>query len=74
MVIKFKNLAYEKAGYFIGGLMFKLNEYGIKKNKGNKNTNTLYRGIYLNFGDALSYQIHEDKIVSFQTFFSTSLI
>ena len=73
-LLNLKSLAYEKAGYFIGGLMFKLNEYGIKKNKGNKNTNTLYRGIYLNFGDALSYQIHEDKIVSFQTFFSTSLI
>jgi len=72
-LLNLESLEYEKVGYFIGGLMFKLNEYGIKKNKGNKKTNILYRGIYINFDDALSYQIQEEKIISFQTFLSTTL-
>ena len=72
-LLNLNNLAYEKAGYFIGGLMYKLNEYGIYKNKGNKNTCILYRGIYLNYLDALSYQIYNGKIIAFQTFLSTSI-
>ena len=71
-LLNLNNLAYEKAGYFIGGLMYKLNEYGIYKNKGIKNKCILYRGIYLNYLDALSYQIYIGKIIAFQTFLSTS--
>ena len=72
-LLNLDNLAYEKAGYFIGGLMYKLNEYGINKNKGNRKNCKLYRGLYLDYLDALSYEIHEGEIISFQTFLSTSL-
>ena len=72
-LLNLDTLAYKKAGYFIGGLMYKLNEYGEKKEKGNKNKCTLYRGLYLNYLDALSYQIYNGKIICFQTFLSTSL-
>ena len=71
-LLNLNNLTYEKSGYFIGGLMYKLNEYGINKRKGLKQNFILYRGLYINYLDALSYQIHKGKIISFQTFLSTS--
>ena len=52
--------------------MFKLNEYGINKKKGIEKKFTLYRGVYLNYLDALSFKNYKDKIISFQTFLSTS--
>ena len=66
------SLVYEKAGYLIGGIMYKLNEYGLNKNKGKKEKCILYRGIYLNYLDALVYTKNSGKIISFQTFLSTS--
>ena len=73
-LLNLNNLAYEKSGYFIGQLMYKLNEYGIEKNLGYKENKEikLYRGIYINYLDALSYQIHKGKKICFQTFLSTS--
>ena len=73
-LLNLNNLAYEKAGYFIGQLMYKLNEYGNENNLGYKENKpiTLYRGIYINYLDALSYQIHLGKKICFQTFLSTS--
>jgi len=73
-LLNLNNKAYEKAGYFIGELMYKLNEYGIDNNLGYKKNNSikLYRGIYINYLDALSYQIHKGKKICFQTFLSTS--
>jgi len=72
--LNLNNLAYEKSGYFIGQLMYKLNEYGNENNLGYKENKpiTLYRGIYINYLDALSYQIHLGKKICFQTFLSTS--
>ena len=73
-LLSLNNKTYEKVGYFIGELMYKLNEYGIKNNLGYKKNETikLYRGIYINYLDALSYQIHKGKKICFQTFLSTS--
>ena len=73
-LLNLNNLAYEKSGYFIGQLMFKLNEYGNANNLGYKENKSikLYRGIYINYLDALSYQIHKGKKICFQTFLSTS--
>ena len=73
-LLNLSNLAYEKSGYFIGQLMHTLNEYGNKNNLGYKETKpiNLYRGIYINYLDALSYQIHKGKKICFQTFLSTS--
>ena len=72
-LLNLDNLVYEKFGCLIGGLMFKLNEYGIKNDKGIKENCILYRGMYINYLDALSFQIHKGKIISFQTFISTSI-
>jgi hypothetical protein len=72
-LLNLDSIAYEKTGYFIGGLMYKLNEYGIYKEKGKKNKCKLYRGLYLNYLDALSYQIYDGQIICFQSFLSTSL-
>ena len=54
--------------------MYKLNEYGMENNLGYKKKETikLYRGIYINYLDALSYQIHKGKKICFRTFLSTS--
>ena len=71
-LLKNDKLVYEKAGYFIGGLMYKLNVYGINKKKGMMQKSILYRGIYLDYLDALSYKKYKDNIISFQTFLSTS--
>jgi len=71
-LLNLDNLAYEKSGYFIGGLMYKLNEYGIKRKKGVYQKSIFYRGLYINYLDALSYQIYKGKIISFQTFLSTT--
>ena len=73
-LLNLNDKAYEKAGYFIGELMYKLNEYGMENNLGYKKKETikLYRGMYINYLDALSYQIHKGKKICFQTFLSTS--
>ena len=71
-LLKSTQLIYEKAGYLIGGLMYKLNEYGINKKKGIEKKTILYRGVYLNYIDALSYRNNKEEVISFQTFLSTS--
>ena len=71
-LLKADKLVYEKTGYFIGGLMYKLNEYGINKKRGMESKAILYRGMYLDYLDALSYKKYTDNIISFQTFLSTS--
>ena len=62
----------EKIAYFIGTLMYKLNDYGMKNKKMNKENLILYRGICINYLDALSYQIYKGEIICFQTFFSST--
>ena len=62
----------EKIAYFIGALMYKLNDYGMNYKKMNKENLILYRGICINYLDALSYQIYKGKIICFQTFFSST--
>ena len=54
--------------------MFKLNDFGKANNLGykEKKTITLYRGMNINYLDALSYQIHKGRKICFQTFISTS--
>ena len=71
-LLKSDQIVYEKTGYLIGGLMYKLNEYGINKKKGIEKRTIIYRGVYLNYLDALSYKNNINKIISFQTFLSTS--
>ena len=74
-LLNLDNNAYQKIAYFVGKLMFKLNNYDKVKNYGYKNNKsiTLYRGLrYLSYLDALSYQIHQGKKICFQTFMSTS--
>ena len=71
-LLNLQSEAYEKIAYFIGILMYKLNDYGIKNKKMNTNNYTLYRGICISYLDALSYQIYKGKKICIQTFFSTS--
>ena len=72
-LLNLDELAYDKSGYFIGQLMYKLNEYGKNEKNINLNKSVLFRGMYIDYLDALSYEIHLGKIICFQTFFSTSL-
>ena len=76
--LKEKNdLIYEKNAYFVGQLMYRLNfkikEDRIKNNIGNSESNlTLYRGMSIDYLEALAYPIELGKIISFATFTSTS--
>ena len=72
-LLNLDELAYDKSGYFIGQLMYKLNEYGKNERNINLNQSVLFRGMYIDYLDALSYEIHLGKIICFQTFLSTSL-
>ena len=72
-LLNLDELAYDKSGYFIGQLMYKLNEYGKKEINSNINQSELYRGMYIDYLDALSYEIYLGKIICFQTFVSSSL-
>ena len=74
-LLNLDNNAYQKIAYFVGKLMYKLNNYDKEKNYGYKNNETiiLYRGLKnVSYLDALSYQIHQGKKICFQTFMSTS--
>ena len=74
-LLNLDNNAYQKIAYFVGKLMFKLNNYDKEKHYGYKNNEhiILYRGLRnLSYLDALSYQIHQGKKICFQTFMSTS--
>jgi hypothetical protein len=73
-LLNLDNLAYQKVSYFVGQLMYKLNDLGKTNNLGYKKNKpiTLYRGMYINYLDALSYQIHKGRKICFQTFVSTS--
>jgi len=77
-LLNLDNDAYDKIAYFVGELMYKLNEYGKPNEKGetfgykNESNIILHRGINVSYLDALSYQIHKDKIICFQGFTSTS--
>ena len=72
-LLDLNELAYEKSGYFIGQLMYKLNEYGQNKTNFNFNKTGIYRGMFIDYLDALSYEAHLGKIICFQTFVSSSL-
>ena len=67
----FNTLAYGKAAYFIGILMFKLNEYGEQRMHNQRITSILYRGIYFDYLNALSYK-NVGEIIYFPAFTSTS--
>ena len=71
-LLNLQSEAYEKIAYFIGILMYKLNDYGIQQKKMNKNNLILYRGMCISYLDAISYQIYKGKVICFQTFFSTT--
>ena len=72
-LLNLDNNAYEKIAYFVGKLMYKLNNSGEENAYKNNNHITLYRGMRnLNYLDVLSYQIHQGKKICFQTFVSTS--
>ena len=65
-------LAIQKTSWFIAGVMYSLNKYAEKNDKGLKKTLKLYRGIRSNLYDLLNYQRAKGKIICFPSFTSTS--
>lgn len=65
-------LAVQKTSWFIAGVMYSLNKYAEKNDKGLKKTLKLYRGIRSNLYDLLNYQRAKGKIICFPSFTSTS--
>ena len=65
-------LAIQKTSWFIAAVMYSLNKYGKKKNKGINESLKLYRGIRANLSDLLNYQRAKGKIICFPSFTSTS--
>ena len=65
-------LAYDKIGYFIAGLMYSLNSYGEERNKGVKNNLILYRGLSLNYIDLSFYEMYLNKVIILPSFTSTT--
>lgn len=70
---------FEKNAYFVGQLIYRLN-YKIIEHKNIQNIEniepniTLYRGMKVDYLEALSYPIQLGKIISFATFISTSKV
>ena len=66
-------LAIQKTSWFIAGVMYSLNYYSERKNKGVKEDNLkLYRGINSNLYDLLSYERSKGELICFPSFTSSS--
>ena len=66
-------LAFDKLGYIFGHLTYKLYEYGKKNKKFFYDKHLLFRGMKINYLDALSYKLQLNNIICFQSFYSTSI-
>ena len=70
---KTDSLAVRKIAFFISGLQLSLNIYGKKDKKDFNCKSELYRGILLNYSDVIDYERNIGNIVTFPSFFSTTL-
>ena len=66
-------LAIQKTSWFIAAVIYCLNSYASKNNKGIKKDGLkLYRGLFLNFSDLLSYERLKGELICYPSFTSTS--
>ena len=70
---KIDTLAIRKVAFFISGLQLSLNIYGIRDKKDFNIKSELYRGILLKYSDVLNYERNKGNIITFPSFFSTTL-
>ena len=66
-------LAITKIAFFISGLQLSLNIYGMKEKKGFNTKCELYRGALFDYSLILKYLKNIGNIITFPSFFSTSL-
>ena len=66
-------LAIKKIAFFISGLQLSLNIYGKKDNKEFNCKSEIYRGALFDYSLILNYQRNVGKIITFPSFFSTTL-
>ena len=66
-------LAIKKIAFFISGLQLSLNIYGLKEKKGFNEKAEIYRGVLFNYSIILNYLKNIGNIITFPSFFSTSL-
>ena len=66
-------LAIKKIAFFISGLQLSLNIYGFKEKKGFNSKAEIYRGVLLDYSLILNYLKNIGNIITFPSFFSTSL-
>ena len=66
-------LAIKKIAFFISGLQLSLNIYGKKDNKEFNCKSEIYRGALFDYSLILNYQRNIGKIITFPSFFSTTL-
>ena len=66
-------LAIQKTSWFIAAVIYCLNSYSEKKNKGVKEKSLkLYRGTKINFSDLLSYKKLKGELICYSSFTSTT--
>ena len=65
-------LAIQKTSWFIAAVIYCLNIYSEKENKGIKESLKLYRGIRINYSDLLSYKRLKGELICFPSFTSSS--
>ena len=66
-------LAIKKIAFFISGLQLSLNIYGFKEKKGFNSKAEIYRGVLVDYSLILNYLKNMGNIITFPSFFSTSL-
>ena len=66
-------LAIRKIAFFISGLQLSLNIYGKKDQRGFNFISELYRGALFNYSHILSYERNIGNIITYPSFFSTTL-
>ena len=73
MVKPSRSFGNKKITFFISGLQLSLNIYGKKDNKGFSCKSEIYRGALFDYSLILNYQRNVGKIITFPSFFSTTL-
>ena len=66
-------LAIRKIAFFISGLQLSLNIYGKMDKKGFNYKSEIYRGALFNYSHILSYERNIGNIITYPSFFSTTL-
>ena len=67
-------LAIQKTAWFIAAVIYSLNIYGKKEEKGLTETHKLYRGVKSNLSDLLDYERAKGKLICFPSFTSTTIL